>query len=71
MGSTPATVTFQVTALQAAAVTRTPGGLAATGADGGSLAAVLSAAGVLLVGGAAGIGFSRRRSMRGAAVTTK
>ncbi|MEB7502927.1 trypsin-like serine protease [Arthrobacter koreensis] len=65
VGSAPATVTFQVTALQAAAVTRTPGGLAATGADAGSLTAVLSAAGVLLVGGAAGIGWSRRRSTRG------
>ncbi|MFZ3415320.1 trypsin-like serine protease [Arthrobacter sp. 3Tela_A] len=62
VGSAPATATFQVTALQAAAVTRTPGGLASTGADGGSLTAVLSAAGVLLLGGAAGVGYSRRRS---------
>lgn len=62
VGSAPATATFEVTALQAAAVTRTPDGLASTGADGGSLTALLSAAGVLLLGGAAGIGYSRRRS---------
>ena len=64
VGSAPATASFQVTALQAAAVTRTPDGLASTGADGGSLTALLSAAGVLLLGGAAGIGYSRRRSTR-------
>ena len=62
VGSAPASATFSVTALQAAAVTRTPGGLASTGADGGSLTALLSAAGVLLAGGAAGIGLSRRRT---------
>ncbi|MFW0769154.1 S1 family peptidase [Arthrobacter koreensis] len=70
VGSAPASATFAVTALQAAAVTRTPGGLAATGADGGSLTALLSAAGVLLAGGAAGIGLSRRRT-RGAAVAAR
>lgn len=64
MGSAPASATFAVTALQ------TPGGLAATGADGGSLTALLSAAGVLLAGGAAGIGLSRRRT-RGAAVAAR
>ncbi len=64
VGSAPASATFQVTALQAAAVTRTPDGLASTGADGGSMTALLSAAGVLLLGGAAGIGYSRRRSTR-------
>ncbi|MER2133260.1 MAG: trypsin-like serine protease [Arthrobacter sp.] len=64
VGSASASATFQVTALQAAAVTRTPDGLASTGADGGSMTALLSAAGVLLLGGAAGIGYSRRRSIR-------
>lgn len=64
VGSAAATASFQVTALQAAAVTRTPDGLASTGADNGSLTALLSAAGVLLLGGAAGIGYSRRRTTR-------
>ncbi|WP_195840650.1 S1 family peptidase [Arthrobacter sp. BL-252-APC-1A] len=64
VGSAPATATVTVTALQVAAVSRTPGNLAVTGADGGSMMALLSAAGVLLAGGAAGIGLSRRRSTR-------
>jgi len=62
IGSAAATANVRVTALQIAGVVNPgPGGkLPSTGAS-GTTTALLSAAGVLLLGGAAGVGISRRR----------
>lgn len=61
IGSAEAAVTISVTALQVAGVANpNPAGkLPSTGA--GGTTALLSAAGILLLGGAAGVGISRRR----------
>lgn len=65
VGSAAATATIRVTALQAAGVVNPgpqagSGKLPSTGAS-GTTTAMLSAAGVLLLAGAAGVGISRRR----------